>query len=658
MRLPVLLVAAAIGSWGAWGSARAWAEAVGEASGEQLGEQNLASHLAGLPMEELLRTEVSSVLKHSSELVNSPAATTVLRREDILRLGATTLPDLLRVVPGLHVAQIDGNKWGVSARGFNGFFGGKLLVLVDGRSIYNSIYSGVFWDASDVPLDNIARIEIVRGPGAALWGANAVNGVINIVTRSAHETQGGQATVSTGNVDQGSASLRWGSITEDGAAWRLYSQSRHRAAQSAVVGNGNPGDSTRADRVGFRADGAPGGNTWMLTGEAYAGQSGGAANPLSTSNDISGQHLLGRINRRLDSGSTLQVQAYLDHSWRREPSSGSVLEETVADLDLQHTVELTPAHRLLWGGGWRQYRFDSVGSAKLSFTPGNSIKNIANLFIQDEWTVLPDTLQIIAGARLEQVPNHQAELQPNLRAVWQAAPRHTLWAGTASAVRSPNQVDTAIRYTGAGLDLPPGGASLGNPNFKPERLTSLEAGWRVQLAPTLSSDLAIYRNRYRDLQTLEFDGVANLIYYNHAQGSTRGLEWALDWQAADNWQLRGGLTLYREDLEFSTTPTGPGIISFQGGFPKHQLFLRSLWDVAPGQRFDVTWRGVGAMAERGVPGYGTFDLRWSLKLAPRTELSLIGRNLGGPLHREFGDQPFFQETRMRRDVSVMLSWGF
>lgn len=621
------------------------------------GDEPVAAELASLStlsIEELLRTEVSSVLKHPSELAQAPAATTVLRREDIQRLGATTLPDLLRTVPGLHVAQIDGNKWGVSARGFNGFFGGKLLVLIDGRSIYNSIYSGVFWDAYDIALDDIARIEVVRGPGAALWGANAVNGVINIVTRSAHETQGGQATLAVGNVEKGMANVRWGSTTEEGGAWRLYARSRSRDDHQSLTGNG-AGDTWRADRIGFRADSAAGSDTWMVNGEAYQGHSGGAPYPLSTANDISGQHLLGRLSRRLGDGSQLQVQSYVDHSWRREPSSGAVLEETVADVDLQHTVNLSPAHRLVWGGGWRQYRFDSVSSAKLSFSPVSSQRTVTNLFVQDEWTVIPETLQIIAGAKLERVPDHGSEWQPNLRAVWNAAAGHTLWAGTARAVRSPNQVDTAIRFNGPGVGPLP---AVGNPAFRPERLRSLEAGWRVQLTPNLSSDVSVYQNHYKDLQTIEFDGASSMMYFNNAQGRTRGLEWALDWQAAAHWQLRGGFTLYREALDYSSRPAGPALISFQGGFPREQLFIRSLWDLSRNQRLDLTWRGVGPMDQRGVAGYGTFDLRWTRRLDRRSEVSLIGRNLLGPKHREFGDQPFFQETVLRRELSVVLSWGF
>jgi len=613
------------------------------------------SGLATLSIEELLRTEVSAVLKHSSELLQAPAATTVLRREDIQRLGATTLPDLLRTVPGLHVAQIDGNKWGVSSRGFNGFFGGKLLVLIDGRSIYNSIYSGVFWDANDISLDDIARIEVVRGPGAALWGANAVNGVINIVTRSAHETQGGQATVAAGNVERGLVNLRWGATSEQGTAWRLYARSRNRDDQQALTGRGAADDAWRADRIGFRADSAPGNETWMLNGEAYQGHSGGAANPLSTANDIAGQHLLGRLNRRLEGGSQLQVQGYIDHSWRREGSSGSVLEETVADVDLQHSLFLTPAHRLTWGGGWRQYRFDSVGSTKLSFSPAASQRTVTNLFVQDEWTVVPDALQVIAGAKLEKVPGHGVAWQPNLRAVWNVAAGHALWAGTARAVRSPNQVDTAIRFTGPGVGPLP---AIGDPGFRPERLHSLEAGWRGQLAPTLSSDLSLYRNQYRELQTIQYDGASAMVYVNNARGHTQGLEWALDWQAAASWQLRGGLTLYRENLEYVTPPQGPAFISFRGGFPQRQLFLRSLWNLSRDQRLDLTWRAVGAMEQRGIPGYGTFDLRWARRLDRQTEVSLIGRNLFGPRHREFGDQPFFLETVMRRELFAMISWGF
>ncbi|MBS1189007.1 MAG: outer rane receptor for ferrienterochelin and colicin [Rhodocyclaceae bacterium] len=626
--------------------------------------------LASQSLEDLLDTEVSSVLKHASGLADAPAAVTVLRREDIERLGATTLPDLLRVVPGLAVAQIDGNKWAIGARGFNGFFGSKLLVLIDGRSIYNSTFAGVFWDAYDIPFDNIARIEVIRGPAGVLWGSNAVNGVINIVTRSAQETVGGRAAVAAGNVERHLADLRYGAET-DSAAWRLYARSRDRDEQKAATAT-SPGDTTRAERVGFRADSNHSGATaWMLTGDAYQGRSGGAPYPQPTTDDIRGEHLLGRLTERLSSGSTLQFQAYYDHAWRKDLAVGSVLDEHVFDLDLQHDVQVSPSHRLTWGTGWRQYQFDSTGSAKLAFVPPSRTTAVSNLFLQDEWSLLPRELVVIAGLRGERLPDHGVQWQPNVRAAWTPTSRHTFWAASGKAVRAPNKIDTDIRYCGPlGTNLactPPAGANpllaAGNPDFRPEKVVSLEAGWRTRLSHHLSSDLAIYRNRYRDLETIEFSQFSptdiHLTYFNHAKGTTEGLEWALDWQAADNWQLRGGLTLYRESLSFSETPAFPNaIISFHDSFPNRQAFLRSLWDFAPGQRFDLTLRGVGPLAHRGVSGYGTADFRWSWRYDKRLEFSLIGRNLGGPRHREIADQPFFQETLLRREVVGAVAVSF
>lgn len=619
----------------------------------------LEQDLVSLPIEQLLTTEVSSVLKHPSELADAPAATTVLRREDIERMAATSLPDLLRLVPGLHVAQLDGNRWAVSSRGMNGFFGSKLLVMVDGRSIYNSVYSGVFWDANDIPLDNIARIEIIRGPGAALWGVNAVNGVINIVTRTAQETTGGLASVSLGNVERGKLGLRWGQTNEDGSAWRVYSQSHHRDQTRYLTGSLNgsnrPGDDSRSDRVGFRADSAPGSTTWMVTGEGYSGYSGGAPMPLATSDDIRGHHLQGRVTRLLEDGSLVQMQGYLAYSWRQEAAIGSVLEENVADFDLQRSQELNPFHRLTWGGGVRQYHFDSIGSSKLAFDPDSSTANVINLFLQDEWQFRP-SLRLIAGAKVEHVPQSGTQFQPNLRLVWTPAAGHTLWAGTARAVRAGNQVDRNIRYGGQGISAVP---VQGNPDFGSETLISQEGGWRAQLSPTLASDLSLYRNRYADLETIDYDpSQLSMSYYNHARGTTHGLEWALDWQAADNWQLRSGLTLYHESLEYSQTPQQPSLISFKGGFPTRQAFVRSLWDISARQRFDLTWRGAGPMPARGVPGYGTFDFRWSYRMDRRTEVALTGRNLTGPEHEEFARQPFFQQTAMRRELMVSLSREF
>lgn len=621
----------------------------------QDGTSQEASRFVSLPVEELLKTEVSSVLKHSSDLSDAPAAITVIRHEDIERLAATNLADLLRVVPGLQVAQIDGNKWAISARGFNGFFSGKLLVLVDGRSVYNSIYSGVFWDAQDIPFDNIERIEVIRGPGAALWGSNAVNGVINIVTHSAQQTIGGHVQIQAGNLDHGSSNVRRGSQAEDGTAWRVYGQSRNRD-EMQLNSNRSPGDTTRAQRVGFRADSAPGNRQWMLSGEAYEGQSGGAPYPQATTQDTRGHHLLGRLTEHLGSGSTFQALAYVDHSWRRELVTGSVLEQDVMNLELQQTLDLNQSHRMVWGGGWRQYRFDSQGSAKLSFVPPSSQRSVSNLFVQDEWTLVPEKLTLVAGTRLESDSHYALEWQPNLRLVWTPDPRQSFWTSLAQAARAPNVYETTIRYVDAGKIPAP---VHGNPDFLPERELSLEFGWRIQVTPQLSSDLALFQTRYRNLQTIQLDtkqSVAGypLTYLNNGKGLTRGLEWALDWQVNNSWQLRSGLSFYGERLDFEA-PAGAGsAVSYQGSFPNRQAFLRSLWDIDHRQRLDLTWRAVSA---RWVPGYGTIDGRWSWRFDNKTDFALIGRNLVGPLHREYSRQPFFQETWITREIMAQVSWS-
>lgn len=606
--------------------------------------------LAGQSLEALLATEVSSVLKHPSGLTDAPAAVTVLRREDIERIGAATLPDLLRVVPGLAVAQIDGNKWSVSSRGFGGFFSTKLLVLIDGRSIYNSTFAGVFWDAYDIPLDDIARIEVIRGPAGVLWGSNAVNGVINIVTRSAHETQGTRVALTTGNVERHQVEVRHGGGGE-GSAWRLYARSRDRG-DMALAGDASPGDSMRSERAGFRIDGAAGGASgWMLSGDAYRGRSGGVANPLPTTDDLSGEHLLGRLERRLSPTSGIQVQAYADHAWRRDLATGSVLDETVFDLSFQHDVELSPAHRLTWGSGWRQYRFSSTGSEKLTFAPERHISAIGNLFVQDEWCLVPRKLLLVAGLRAEHLADRGIAWQPNLRLSWTPSPTQTFWAASGQAARAPNKVDTSLRYNGAFGSTGPASVA-GNADFVPEQVVSLEAGWRSRLGPRLASDLAVYRSRYRLLQTIEpAPGAGYLSYYNHGRGTTEGLEWALDWQASEDWQLRGGLTLYRESLGIaSAAADGMAVLALQDSFPNRQAFVRSLWDITPAHRLDLTWRGVGPLKRAGIPGYGTLDLRWRWQFDRHLEFSLTGRNLGGPAHREIGDQPFFTETRLRREL--------
>ena len=608
------------------------------------------------PLEELLNTEVSSVLKHTSGLADAPAAITVLRREDIERLGATTLPDILRTVPGLSVAQIDGNKWAIGARGFNGFFGSKLLVLIDGRSIYNSTFSGVFWDAHDIPLDNIARIEVIRGPQAALWGSNAVNGVINIVTRAAQETQGGRVGLAAGSVERGQLDVRQGGQNED-MAWRLYARSRSEG-DHPVTGQGRAGDTSRADRLGFRVDSTPGRTSWMLTGETYTGRSGGAPYPEATTNDFDGHHLLGRYNQRLDNDSALQVQAYIDHSWRRDLAVRSEIKEDVADLDLQYSREFGNSHRLTLGGGWRQYRFDSLPSAKLAFLPANSTNTVSNLFLQEEWSLIPRQLQLIGGVRAEHLDGYGVHWQPTLKAVWTPSSTNTFWASSGKAVRAPNRVDTAIRYSGP-VGTSPMPPVFGNPGFLPEEVVSLEVGWRSRINARLSSDISLFRSQYRQLETIEAGGPTSVSYFNHGRAITAGVEWSVDWQATDNWQMRGGLTLYRESLGYSGD-TSPffAVPSFRASQPNYQGFLRSLWDINKHHRLDLTLRGMGPMAERGVKGYATTDLRWTWQAERHLQLSLIGRNIGGPRHNELGDQPFFQDTLVGPELIGSVVWTY
>lgn len=612
--------------------------------------------LENLPLESLLQTEVTSVLRHASALADTPAAMTVLRREDIAQLGAQTLPDLLRTVPGLHVAQIDNNRWAVAARGFNGFFGSKLLVLIDGRSIYNAVFSGVFWDAYDIPLENIDRIEVIKGPGAAMWGSNAVNGIINIVTQSAHDTAGTQLGLSTGSSQRYRASARIGESGEQGA-WRVYAQQQARRASLAQPGRDNPADDSRGVRAGFRADSPLGQHQqWMLNGEVYDAYSGGPAYPLSTSNNLNGYHLLGRYGET-HAGQSWQVQSYLDHSWRQEPAIGSVLQQDMLDLDAQQMLELNDRHKLTWGGGWRQYRFQSTNSNKLAFVPAQSDRSIGNLFVQDEITLLPRTLEAVLGLRAEQSSGKPLEWLPSLRLLWHPAAQHTLWFASGRAIRAANLVDTQLRFNGPGFSQPATQIN-GNPEARPERVESLELGWRGQFSDRLGSDLALYQNHYRDLQSISINSSNTaLSYYNQAYGITQGLEWALDYQVNNNWQLRGGYTLYREDLKLTSEAPANTWIAYRNSFPTRQLFLRSLWELSPAQRLDVTVRAVSPIRD-GVSGYVTSDWRWSTRLRRQLDFNLIGRNLGGPKHREMGDQPYFLETRVQPEILANLIWHF
>ncbi|NDY41838.1 TonB-dependent receptor, partial [Dissulfurirhabdus thermomarina] len=470
-----------------------------------------AGDLTAISLEDLLHAEVISAARSPRPLPDTPAAVFVLTRDDILRSGAETLPEALRAVPGLQVARIDANKWAVSARGFNGRFANKLLVLVDGRTVYTPLFSGVYWEVQDIPLDDIDRVEVVRGPGAALWGGNAVNGVINIITRRASETPGTRIALRSGTETSG-LDMRQGGALGPTAEWRL--SARYSDTGEGVNRQGDPAfDGWTILQLGGRLDWHPArAGEVTLQGDVYGGEAGQtyrvAVPPpafIRLQDDqvsLSGGNILCRWRTGREDGPGTVLQAYFDRIERHDLLTGE--RRHTLDIDFQHRSFAGARHDVVWGLGYRYTRDRLDDSAVVSFDPDAEDDNLLSGFIQDRITLLPDRLFLVLGAKVERNDVTDFEFQPNARILWRPEPRAALWAAVSRAARTPSRAERTVRYDSAWLPagaLGPGTppalvALVGNPDYDSERLTAWEAGARYAPAPMLALDAAVFLNRY------------------------------------------------------------------------------------------------------------------------------------------------------------------
>lgn len=602
--------------------------------------------LADLSLEELGGLEVTSVSRRGEPLGAAPASIYVITAEAIRRSGVTSLPEALRLAPNLQVARIDATQYAISARGFNNAIGNKLLVLVDGRTLYTPFFSGVFWDQQDLLLDDVERIEVISGPGATLWGANAVNGVINILTRSSADTTGSLVVAGGSNREHGLA-LRHGAALGERGTLRTYVKTgRLRETESAAGAGLN--DANERHLAGLRADWAIGADTFSLQGDTYETRAeyrgvflGTQLTPIRSS----GAHLLGRWTRRLAAGGELRVQAYVD---RMERDDALLYRPKVelADLELQHSLA-TGAHKIVWGGGYRHARDEVRPGLFFGFEPGSRSLSWANLFVQDEVALSPD-LGVTIGLKFEHNDYTGIETLPNLRLAWRPRPGQLVWGALSRAVRAPARLDRDIR-------LPPRPPYIiaGGPDFVSEVADVLEVGYRLQLAAGWSGSATAFVSdwqRLRSGQTPPDAQVQNMI-----DGRTYGVEAWATWQVQPSWRLSGGLTTLKKDLELrpgSTDPVGPPNL---GDDPTFQWSLRLAWNPAEGHELDVGVRRVGALPHAAVPAYTAFDARYGWRVSRGLELSLVAQNLGDPGHAEFGSAPGRGE--IERSVGLWLRWS-
>jgi len=631
------------------------------------------STLKKLSVEQLVDIDVTSVSKYPEKFSEAAAAVAVLTSEDIERSGVTKIPDALRLVPGLDVAQVDAHTWAISSRGFNDTFADKLLVLIDGRTVYTPLFSGVFWDFQDTLLADIDRIEVVRGPGATLWGANAVNGVINIITKSARDTQGFLVSTGGGTEDRDFVNVRYGVKIDDDTFARVYVKYFDR--DSSVLPDGTDAhDAWDMFRGGFRLDSEPSNeNSFTLQGDIYTGNEDEvysipttrppfAAN-ISSTDQVSGGNLLGRWTHTFAPDSQLTLQAYYDRTEQETPIFGE--KRDTGDIDLQDRFNWGDRQKIIWGVGFRITHSDIKNSLNVSFFPSDRTLTLYSAFVQDEISIVPDRLHLTIGSKFEHNDFTGFEIQPSARALWTPGYAQTIWGSISRAVRTPSEAESDVRLNPAPpVPIPPGFLTIhGNPNMESEKLIAYELGYRVQPINQLKVDLTGFYNDYDDLRTLEpiLPGpVSPSIVKNKLFGETYGVELSATAQVTRLWRLQGSYSYFDAQLhrEPGSRDTTTEAID-EGSSPHNQFFIRSLLDVGWNIQFDSTLRYVDVLPLPKVPSYITLDLRLAWSPRKDLEFAVVGRNLLDDRHPEFA--PTFigtQKTEVERSVYGMVVWHY
>lgn len=634
--------------------------------------------LTGLSIEELMKVEITTPSRKGEKLIDTPAAVFVIMPEDIRRSGARTIPDALRMAPGIQVAQLDANKWAVSARGFNGRFSNKLLVLMDGRSVYTPIFSGVYWDVQDTLLEDIERIEVIRGPGATMWGANAVNGVINIITKPAGETQGAYAEGGVGTELRDFAGGRYGGPAGEGSHYRAYAKYLDHA------GYGDGHDDGWMARAGFRTDWKVS-DTEMVTalGDLYDGRLGERVTipaltpPFAQSYNqhvpVCGANVLARWTLKTTGGSEINVQSYYEHTLRL----GGILDERrdTADLSADHRFRPWSGHELIWGGEFRFTHDDIDGSPTAQFNPEDRDAIIASGFLQDEITLIRERLRLVLGCKFEYNTFSRrwepVEVQPSVRVAWTPDPAHAVWVSASRAVRTPSRGEADARLNVAALPGPTEIALINSHRFESEKLIALELGYRVQPIPEVSIDLAGFYNLYDDLRTFEPGApflettpapahtVQPLFIDNRMTGISYGIELSVKVQPMACWRVQAAYTFLRLSLNPDAGSLDPVAEQPEHESPRSQLYVRSSWDLLSNLQLDVIPRYVGGLSALGVAPIVELDARLAWRAWTSGEISLTGQNLIHRRHMEFSPSLVFTDAaEVERGGYLLLTVRF
>lgn len=637
--------------------------------------------LTQVSLEDLMNIRVTSVSKKEQRLLKTPAAVFVITQEDIHRSGATNIPDLLRMVPGVDVARITANTWAISIRGFNTRYSDKVLVLIDGRNVYTPSFSGVYWDQQDVPLEDIDRIEVIRGPGGTVWGQNAMNGVINIITKSARATEGGLISAGAGSELNADGLAQYGGKIGQSGAYRVFG--KYFDVNNSSLPNGSrAADGWHGLHGGFRAD-------WDLSprdaltveGDLYQTGEGQTLTSvisndlpnIRTFNDrvtVGSGDLLGRWDHTLSNGSEMQLQIYYDHFDRVDQAIDETLD--TFDVDFQHHLAIGSRHDIVWGLGYRRTSDKLTPGYDALFLPPHRSDNLYSSFVQDEIR-LTDSLWLTVGTKFGHNAYSGFEFQPGAQLSWMLSGRQSIWLSTSRPIRVPSLQDFAIRYDAAVVPLDSGFGVVkivGTPQTNAEVMLDFEGGYRAQLSKKLSLDLAIFRSLYDSLETAEpaapffvdHPAPPHLVFpqilKNMGYARSYGGEVSASWNVTRRWRISPGYSIMHLDVISDQESQDSTAQAVEGDSPKHQFQFRSLLNLNHNLDWDSSLYYVGALRGGSFPGYTRLDSRLGWRIGESLELSLVGQNLLTPRHFEFANAFEVNHTSVPRSVVGRITWRF
>lgn len=619
---------------------------------------NAVSELKKLSMEELMNVEVTTVSRQPEKLSEAASAIQVITQQDIIRSGATSIPEALRLATNLHVAQKNSHDWAITARGFNTDLANKLLVLIDGRTVYTPLFSGVFWDRQDYLLEDIERIEVISGPGSTLWGSNAVNGVINIITKNSRDTQGLYAEAGGGTQLRGFAGARYGGMIGSDIAFRIYGKYSDR--DDAVFTNGeDASDAWRMGQGGFRMEAKPSEkNSFTLQGDYYNGKvnlsTGGTSN-------VNGNNVLGRWSRTFSENSNLSLQLYYDRTYLDQPVPESRTEDNTFvlapagtlkdnldtyDVDFQHGFSLGKRNKIVWGLGYRYTHNEVENAPGLAFFPLVLDRNLFSGFVQDQITIIDD-LFLTPGIKIEHNDYTGFEYSPSIRLQTNIIPNQTMWASVSRAVRIPSRIDRHIRLPTPGFAfLGVENLLVGGENFDSETVIAYEAGHRARLSSQITTSISVFYNVYDKIRSTSpspSPAVFNLpfFYENNLEGETYGLEFRITYQIFDWWRLRSGYNLLNEDIRVKQDKTDFNNALNETADPRHRFSLQSFMNLSEKLQLNAGFRSIGSFTFNvsgnpdEVPAYNELDIQLAWQPTKKFGISLTGQNLLHDHHLEY-----------------------